>query len=178
LAFAGFEKTDEEVEANLFPPAPSTADKPASMFPNGRPGSVSTGPSPFTAPSPEYRRGFLRSRRLRRRSAGIEQRRLRRCGYRRSLRTAPSPFSFSKPSEPTQKTETPETVAAAPSTLFKPSSPASLAESKNPFGAVNAPAPEENTDAGFSAVGASGGEVLGLNSVDYTVQAVISCIVG
>jgi hypothetical protein len=37
---------------------------------------------------------------------------------------------------------------------------------ENGDGAVNAPAPEENTDAGFSAVGASGGEVLGLNSVD------------
>lgn len=39
-------------------------------------------------------------------------------------------------------------------------------EKENGDGAVNAPAPEENTDAGFSAAGASGGEVLGLKSVD------------
>lgn len=35
---------------------------------------------------------------------------------------------------------------------------------ENGDGAVNAPAPEANTVAGFSAVGASGGDVLGLNS--------------
>ncbi|KAJ5685624.1 hypothetical protein N7536_008243 [Penicillium majusculum] len=83
---------------NLFPPAPSTTDKPASVFPN-RSGSVlPSGTGAFTASSP---------------------------------------FSFSKSSEPTQKTETPAAVTTAPSTLFKPitSPPASLAESKNPFAA-------------------------------------------
>ncbi|OQE12347.1 hypothetical protein PENVUL_c001G09190 [Penicillium vulpinum] len=49
--------------------------------------------------------------------------------------TAPSPFSFSKPPEPIQKTETSASVSTAPSILFKPSSlpPASLTEPKNPF---------------------------------------------
>ena len=37
---------------------------------------------------------------------------------------------------------------------------------ENGDGAVNGPAPEDNTDTGFPAVCTSEGEVLGLNSVD------------
>ncbi|KAJ6185892.1 hypothetical protein N7519_007193 [Penicillium mononematosum] len=137
---------------SLFPPASSTADKPASMFPNG-PGSVlSTGPSPFTAPSPF---SFSKpSESTQKTEAPAVATPAQSTLFKPSTSppeaptaekpasafssgagafTAPSPSSFPKPSEPTQKTETPATVAAAPSTLFKPSPPASLAESKNPF---------------------------------------------
>ncbi|KAJ6169707.1 hypothetical protein N7497_002550 [Penicillium chrysogenum] len=137
---------------NLFPPAPSTANQPASVFPNGGPGSVSTGPSPFTAPSPfsfpkpsestqkteapavtTPAQSTLFNPSTSPPEAPAAEKPASVFSSGAGAFTAPSPFSFSKPSEPNQKTETPATVAAAPSTLFKPSSPASSAESKNPF---------------------------------------------
>ncbi|KGO68978.1 SAC3/GANP/Nin1/mts3/eIF-3 p25 [Penicillium italicum] len=138
-----------------FPPASSTADKPASIFPNGSSSVLSSGSSPFTAPSlfsfskpsqptqktetppatttPAQPTLFKPSTSPNEALAVDKPASVFSSGA--GAFTAPSPFSFSKPSEPTQKTEPPAPVPTAPSTLFKPSTspPASLTEPKNPF---------------------------------------------
>lgn len=141
---------------NLFPPASSTTDKPASVFPNGSGSVLPSGTGAFTAPStfsfskpsePTQKTEtpatvttapstlFKPSASPHEASTVDKPASVFPSGA--GAFTAPSPFSFSKPSEPTQKTEAPATVTTAPSTLFKPSTspPASLAESKNPFAA-------------------------------------------
>ncbi|KAJ5199079.1 SAC3/GANP/Nin1/mts3/eIF-3 p25 [Penicillium cf. griseofulvum] len=145
---------------SLFPPA-STADKPASMFPSGSGSVLSTASSPFTAPSPF---SFSKPLESTPKTATPAETTPAQSTLFKPVRTspheaptvdkpasvfssgagafaAPSPFSFSKPSEPAQKTETPATVTTAPSSLFKPSSspPAMLTESKNPFASLAFP---------------------------------------
>lgn len=139
---------------SIFPPASSTADKPASVLPNGSGSVLSSGSSPFTAPSPfsfskpsestpkpetpaattpAQSTLFKPSTSLHEASTVDKPASVFSSGA--GAFTAPSPFSFSKPSEPTQKLEAPVTTTAAPSTLFTPSNspPAPVAEPKNPF---------------------------------------------
>ncbi|KAJ5518315.1 SAC3/GANP/Nin1/mts3/eIF-3 p25 [Penicillium expansum] len=146
---AGTSPAPASPKPGLFSPASSTADNPASVFQNGSNSVLSSGSSPFTAPSPF---SFSKPSEQTQKTETPAQSTL----FKPSTSphaasavdnptsvfssgagafTAPSPFSFSKPSEPTQKTETPAPVPTAPSTLFKPSPspPASLTESKNPF---------------------------------------------
>lgn len=141
---------------SLFPPPSSTTDKPASVFPNGSGSVLPSGTGAFTAPSPfSFSKPseptqktetpetvttapstlFKPSATPPETSTVDKPASVFSSGA--GAFTTPSPFSFSKPSEPTQKTETPATVATAPSTLFQPSTspPASLTESKNPFAA-------------------------------------------
>ncbi|CAI7603231.1 unnamed protein product [Penicillium glandicola] len=142
---------------SFFPPASSTTDKPASVLPNGSAsvGSVlSPGSTPLTAPSPfSFSKPSESTQKTETHAATIPAQSTL---FKPSTAphepstvdkpasifssganafTAPSPFSFPKSSEPTQKTETSTTATTTPSTLFKPSSSTSvsLAEPKNPF---------------------------------------------
>ncbi|KAI2740467.1 hypothetical protein DTO013E5_5508 [Penicillium roqueforti] len=137
----------------FFPPASSTADKPASVFQNGSGSVLPSGPNPFAARSPfsfsepsestqkteapatipAQSTLFKPSTLPQEPPTGDKPASIFSSGA--SAFTASSPFSFPKPSEPSQKTETPAAVTTAPSTLFKPisSPPASLTEPKNPF---------------------------------------------
>ncbi|KAG0155990.1 hypothetical protein PDIDSM_3166 [Penicillium digitatum] len=155
---------------SLFPPASSIADKPASIFSNGSSSVLSPGLSPFTAPSqfsfskpseptqktetpatttPVHPTLFNPSTSPHAASAVDNPTSVFPSGA--GAFTAPSLFSFSKLSEPTQKPEKPAPVPTASSSLFRPSTspPTPLTESKNlfapsifsganPFGPTNA----------------------------------------
>ncbi|KAJ9485033.1 hypothetical protein VN97_g8326 [Penicillium thymicola] len=139
---------------NPFSPTSSTTDNPASVFPNGSGSVLPSGSGAFTAPSPfsfpkpsgptqktetpatvTTAPSTLFKPSTSPHEAPTVDKPASVFSSGAGAFTGPSPFSFSKPSEPTQKTETPATVTTAPSALLKSSTspPASLAESKNPF---------------------------------------------
>ncbi|KAJ5512580.1 SAC3/GANP/Nin1/mts3/eIF-3 p25 [Penicillium fimorum] len=125
---------------SIFPPS-STADKPASMFPNGSGSVLSTASNPFATPSTfSFSKPSDSTEKTETPAATTpaQSTLFKPTGtspHGAGAFTAPSPFSFPKPSESAQNTETPATVTTESSTLFKPtgSPPTSLTETKNPF---------------------------------------------